>query len=95
MHHKLFNNPQVLDTTPEDAIIGFRHYAEELGIDGTAMEQCVVQGHHADAVQRNFDEGRRLGITGTPAFIINGKLLTGAHPPEVFTRVLDRELQNP
>jgi len=95
LHHKLFDNPQAWDTSSDEAIRSFRRYAEQLGIDGIEMEQCLVQGRYADAVQRNFDEGRRLGITGTPAFIINGKLLAGAHPTEVFTKVLDRELQPP
>jgi protein-disulfide isomerase len=34
-----------------------------------------------------------MGVTGTPAFIINGKILAGAQPTEVFRRVLDRELK--
>jgi len=48
---------------------------------------------YAEAVQRNFDEGRRLGSGGTPAFVIDGKLLVGAQPTEVFRRVLDQALK--
>jgi len=43
-------------------------------------------------VQRDLDEGTRLGITGTPAFFINGRLLTGAQPFEMFARMIDEEL---
>ena len=43
-------------------------------------------------MQRDVDEGARLGVTGTPAFFINGRLLQGAQPLEAFTRVIDDEL---
>jgi protein-disulfide isomerase len=39
-----------------------------------------------------MDEGARLGVNGTPAFFINGELLSGAQPLESFVRVVDREL---
>jgi protein-disulfide isomerase len=43
-------------------------------------------------VERDLDEGRRLGITGTPAFFINGRALIGAQPLEAFVRVVEEEL---
>jgi protein-disulfide isomerase len=46
-------------------------------------------------VQRDLDEGNRLGITGTPAFFINGRTLSGAQPLEAFTRLIEEELARP
>jgi protein-disulfide isomerase len=43
-------------------------------------------------VQRDVQEGADLGITGTPAFFINGRFLSGAQPLETFTRMIDEEL---
>jgi len=43
-------------------------------------------------VQKSVDEAIRLGVTGTPAFFINGELLSGAQPLEDLTRVIEREL---
>ena len=43
-------------------------------------------------VQQDVDEGTRAGVTGTPAFFINGRLLSGAQPLESFTRVIEEEL---
>ena len=37
--------------------------------------------------------GQDAGVTGTPAFFINGRELTGAQPFEAFTRIIDEELQ--
>jgi parvulin-like peptidyl-prolyl isomerase len=39
-----------------------------------------------------IDEGARLGVTGTPAFFINGELLSGPQPLESFVRVVERAL---
>jgi protein-disulfide isomerase len=45
-------------------------------------------------VQRDIDEGARLGVQGTPAFFINGRLLSGAQPLDRFVQVIDEELLN-
>ena len=37
-------------------------------------------------------EAQRLGVTGTPAFFINGRFLSGAQPFESFKRMVDRAL---
>ena len=49
-------------------------------------------GVHRAAVQRDLDEAARLGLSGTPAFFINGRPLTGAQPLEAFVRVIEEEL---
>jgi len=43
-------------------------------------------------VQKDLDEGRKLGINGTPAFFVNGRSIRGAQPIEAFTRMIDDEL---
>jgi protein-disulfide isomerase len=69
-----------------------RRYAGQVGLDVTKFEGCLAAGVHKAAVQRDLDEGNRLGITGTPAFFINGRTLSGAQPLEAFTRLVDQEL---
>ncbi len=43
-------------------------------------------------MQASLAEAESLGLTGTPAFLINGELLSGAVPFPRFKAVLDREL---
>lgn len=94
MHNALFANAEAWDTTQEAARAGFRSYAEAIGMDVAAFERCISEGTYADEVQRDYEEARSLGLQGTPAFIINGKLLSGARPIEQFVQVLDQELAN-
>ena len=92
MHSALFAQPSEWDTTPEEARAAFGRYAEALQLDPAELMQCLDQQRFADEVARDAREATRLGLNGTPAFIINGKLMSGARPTEHFIQVLDREL---
>jgi len=69
-----------------------KEYAQKVGMDVTKFESCLSGGVYKATVQRDFDEGTRLGVTGTPAFFVNGRLVQGSQPLEAFTRVIDDEL---
>ena len=43
-------------------------------------------------MQQDIEEGTRAGVTGTPAFFINGRLISGAQPLEQFVQIIDEEL---
>jgi protein-disulfide isomerase len=67
-------------------------HARQLGLDVTTFERCLASGTHAARVQQSVDEGIRVGVTGTPAFFINGRLLSGAQPLEHFVRLVEEAL---
>lgn len=69
-----------------------KRYAAQIGLDATKFDACVAGAVPKAAVQKDLDEGKRLGITGTPAFFINGRYLMGAQPLEAFARIIDEEL---
>lgn len=69
-----------------------REYARALGLDPTTFDACLASGRHTDRIQNESIVARSLGASGTPTFLINGRLLIGAHPFETFKRVLDVEL---
>jgi protein-disulfide isomerase len=92
MHHALFGAPSDWDTTEEAARAAFEAYASDLGLDIAQFAACMQQARYRGNVTTNIAEGRHFGLTGTPAFVINGKLLSGAHPVDVFRSVIDREL---
>jgi protein-disulfide isomerase len=79
--------------TPRAASEDLRRYAQQVGLDVVKFEQCVSSGVHKAAVQRDIEEGSRLGVTGTPAFFINGRPLEGAQPLEAFVRLIEEELR--
>ena len=85
-HDKLFAGP------PSSSLEVFNGLAKEVGLIPNAFETCLGSGKYQAAIKEDIDEGNRVGVGGTPAFFINGRLITGAQPLEAFTRVIDEEL---
>ena len=67
-------------------------YAGQAGLDLNQFQSCLSEGTHQTAVQQDFLEGKKLGITGTPMFFINGRPFSGAIPLERFVQVIEEEL---
>jgi protein-disulfide isomerase len=85
-HDRLFAAPDKL--TEAD----FKAHAAALKLDMAKFEACVNTHHFKELVEKDAKEGEALGVTGTPAFFINGRALEGAQPLEAFTRLIDEEL---
>lgn len=94
MHSKLFARPDEWAASEAEAIAAFQRYAAVLELDVDAHTRCVAERDTEPDVRRNIDEARALGLGATPMFIINGKLLSGAHPTDVFIRAIDGELRD-
>ncbi|NIM00224.1 MAG: thioredoxin domain-containing protein [Acidobacteria bacterium] len=85
-HDKLFENQKALD---KDNLI---KYAGELELDGAAFAECLESGKYTADVRQDLTDGQAAGVTGTPAFFINGRFLNGAVPYEQFAAIIDEEL---
>jgi len=72
--------------------------AVEVGIDKTAFEACLSSGTHAKAVNDDFEDGRKAGITGTPSSLVltRGGVPTpieGALPYEQVKELIEAQLK--
>jgi protein-disulfide isomerase len=61
-------------------------------IDTAKFTDCLDNKKTIDIVKAQMAEGQSVGVTGTPGFIINGRLISGAQPFESFKAVIDDEL---
>lgn len=84
-NHQAEINPQ---NVKEKAV----EYLKDTGIDMAKFNTCYDGKETAAKVNAEHDEGAALGVTGTPAFFINGRMLVGAQPFEQFKNVIDDEL---
>jgi protein-disulfide isomerase len=73
-------------------IIG--RWSARSGVDGNAIEQGVREKKWAARVDRDMALAKELGVNGTPAFFINGILMSGAQPFDKFRSVIDEEIQH-
>jgi len=72
-----------------------KRYAGQSGLDERTFSACLDSRRHAERVEAETILGRALGANGTPAFLINGQLLIGAYPFEVFEQALNASLSAP
>ncbi len=65
----------------------------KLELDRQVFRACLDSGKFKPLVDADAAEAQGFGIGGTPAFMINGILVSGAQPFDVFAAVIDRELE--
>ena len=85
-HAELFADNAQLDRPGLDAA------AAKTGLDPAAFKACVDGRKTQALVENDLKEGEAAGVSGTPAFFINGIPLRGALPPEEFKKVIEEEL---
>jgi protein-disulfide isomerase len=73
-------------------VSSFKGFASEIGLDTSAFDSCLDSGEMAAEVLRDMQDGQAAGVQGTPGFIINGQLVSGAQPFSAFKQVIDAEL---
>ncbi|KOG61148.1 DsbA family protein [Streptomyces rimosus] len=56
--------------------------AGELGLDAEEMDTALIDGRHLLAVDADQAEGKAIGVTGTPTYVIGGELLDGSKSQE-------------
>ena len=87
MHEKLFANQQALDRPSLDK------YAQDVGLDVNKFKAAVDGQKFKDRIEKDQKLVNSLGASGTPAFFINGRKLSGAMPVDKFSEIIDEEIK--
>jgi len=85
-HDKLFTTQQDLSATKLKALAG------ELGLDQAKFDACLASGKYKAQIDEDMAAGSAVGVSGTPAFFINGRMISGAQPFEAFQEIIVEEL---
>jgi len=85
-HDQLFAENAQLDRAGLDTLAG------KTGLDPAAFKLCMDERKTQALVEKDVQAGSAAGVSGTPAFFINGIPLRGAVPAEEFQRIIDDEL---
>jgi protein-disulfide isomerase len=86
LHDQMFANQSALQ--PDN----LKKYAAAIGLDTTKFDACLDTSKYEGRVQEEIGAGMRLGINSTPTVYVNGRMVNGAQPIEVFTQIIDDEL---
>ena len=87
MHDWLFENK---DNISRDTL---SERASMLQLDVGLFTDCIDTGTHRAQVDAEIREANGFGIRGTPGFVVNGRVVSGAQPLEVFVGIIDDELR--
>ena len=86
IHDRMFENQKAL------SVDNYKKWAGELSLDTGKFNTCVDNKVYATAVAEDMEEATRIGVQGTPMFIINGEVLIGAQPMAAFENVIKKYL---
>lgn len=86
-HDILFKNQSNLS---DDAL---KTYAQQVDVNAETVGECIDEGRFVDAVNADLADGQSLGVTGTPASFVNGRLVSGAQPFGVFQAAIEQALE--
>ena len=70
----------------------FAEIGAELELDGESLAACIGDRRHQAFVQNDFEEGQAAGVTGTPAFFVNGIAIKGARDADELSKIVEAEL---
>jgi len=84
-HDLLFSQADLSEQKLKELALGLK-----LGLQ--AFEQCLSGEWARARVAQDVEAGARAGVSGTPTFFINGRLVVGAQSFDVFKRIIEEEL---
>lgn len=87
MHDMIFENQKTM------SVSDFKSHASELGLNTTQFNSCLDSKKYKANVDRDVKLGDEVGVSGTPAFFINGKFISGAQAFATFKSTIDSELK--
>jgi protein-disulfide isomerase len=85
VHDALFKAPALTEQNVVEIAVA-------AGADKTKLEECMTSGRTKSMIDEDMTAGGDVGVTGTPAFFVNGRMLSGAQPLERFKSIIDAEL---
>jgi protein-disulfide isomerase len=85
-HDIAFKNQEKLDKA------SLEKYAKDSGADVKKYNDCLNSKKYTSFVQKDMEQGEKIGVRSTPTFFVNGQMISGAVPIETFSETIDDEL---
>jgi protein-disulfide isomerase len=84
-HKKVFASPSL-------AVDALNQIAKDLNLDMTKFAACMKDPEVSKMIDKDLEDGQAVGVNGTPAFFVNGRMLSGAQPFEKFKELINQAL---
>ena len=95
-YHKLLFEKQNEWVKPNESLVRQKLYsfAEQLNLNMDDFKACMDSDKYDKEIQKDYIDGAKAGVTGTPTIFINGIKIVGAQPVEEFYKIIDKELES-
>lgn len=70
-----------------------KKFALALGLDRQQFNTCLDSAKHKNEVAQNLQDAQAIGVSRTPTSFVNGRLVLGAQPLDVFKNIIEEELK--
>ena len=87
LHDHMFENQNKLKPEEIEAAA-----SKISGLDSSRFSKCLKDKKYLAQVENDINSGKDVGVKSTPTFFVNGKIINGAQPIEVFSELIDKEL---
>ncbi len=88
-HDRVFADQATVDVMGDEYL---RAVADDLGLDVARFDVDRASEAVLAAVEADSAEGQAIGVSGTPAFLVNGSPITGSQPLETYLTTIEAEL---
>jgi protein-disulfide isomerase len=93
MHDRLYEHRKAWMASKDPKALVAR-LAAQAGVEPRAYAACAKSKSVTEEVARNTALARSLNVRGTPTFVINGEIVPGALPTDIFVKGLDAVLRS-
>lgn len=83
---------QGTDASKKITVANLKKWAKDIKLDTKSFDECLDSAKFKSEIQKDVSDASAVGVTGTPAFFINGRLIVGAMPFSTFKTMIDEEL---
>jgi len=90
-HDKLFQT-EIADGAENNGNLTpalMKSLAQELNLNMTQFNSCFDSKKYSQEIEKDYNDGVKAGVSGTPTIFVNGKLISGAQPYSVFQQAID------
>jgi protein-disulfide isomerase len=89
---KFWEYHDVLFYSKQLEVADLKEHARVLKLDGDKFDACLDNGLETNAVKKDLDEAKSLGLTGTPSFFVNGHFFSGVVDYAALKDIVNQQL---
>jgi protein-disulfide isomerase len=92
MHDLLFNNQEKMEGAVMEELGA--ELGAKLKLDISKLQKDMASSDAKRKVQKDISQAAAVGVDGTPAFFINGRLIAGAQSASTFSKIIKEEVEH-